>query len=627
MERQSYITRRFTQILKETISEKADELMGRLKFNPPGTSFDYVQEEKGMCNECGKPYTMMEGEKGDVCECGDPYSIEVKERLVGGQRRLDKNKNNRIDSEDFRMLRKSKKKEMREYTMGDDKLEVVKPYGDMSTDSPKIKPGEKNQVKNVGFDYQKKVAKQFDDYELQEGTIYELEVSENFLKRIFGKNKEEEASMETPKSGKNQVGFDYDPTDWDPNTMMSRSDMDRENEAFRKRKENPQPVKNQPRKKSSSMSPEAEKMDKEYGGLASVMGVDPREAQRLSDMWRGETNETETDESREFAYAAMMAKKKGKKTFDLDGETFDVKESYITEKWKGDVDVKQTGEYSDMSIEELNAAIKKQKAKNDKSKEDGKKVSHADRTKMSQLYFAKRSKQGWKGKGKAKVDETYYRIKIDGEMATFSENEMIDIIEGIVKEEKSSNIKRGTEPNGYAEYEKAHKTDGKNEDKYFKDLAKKMNNYIKDGSKQKKFDTNPKQFPKGNGELGEMDKKAYKIDQEGTDYNYEVAGLNIPDYDESKPKKETIEKQIKGSSTNGNDQSYANAVNTGVNDKFAEYFENDQLAKWKDESYGRVPSPVYADNPNSKGKGKGKTKLKEEFSRMQELMGYTKKTQ
>ena len=485
MERQSYITRRFTEILKETISEKADELMGKLKFNPPGTSFDYVQEE------------------------GDPYSTEVKEKLVGGQKRLDKNKNNRIDSEDFAMLRKSKKKEMREYTMGDDAIEDVKPYDDItSTDSHKIRPGKKNQVKNVGFDYQKKVAKQFDDYELQE---------------------------------------------------------------------------------------------------------------------QGETNETETDESREFAYAARMAKKKGDKTFKLGDETFDVKESYITEKWKGDVDVKQTGEYSDMSIEELNAAIKKQKAKNDKTMESGKKVSHADKTKMSQLYFAKRAKQGWKGKGKAKVDETYYRIKVNGEMATFSENEMIDIIEGIVKEEKSSNIKRGKEPNGYAEYERAHKEDGKEADKYLKDLAKKMNNYIKDGSKQKKFDTNPKQFPKGNGELGEMDKKAYEIDQEGIDYNYEVGGLNIPDYDQIKPKKETIEKQIKGSSTNGNDQSYANAVNTGVNDKFAEYFEKDQLAKWKDESYGRVPSPVYDESPKSVGKNKGK--LKEEFNRMQQLMGYSQKTQ
>ena len=179
MERKSYITRRFNQILKETINEKAEELMGVLKLNPPGGPADYVQEEKGTCNECGKPYAMMEGEKGDVCECGDPYSIEVKERLVGGQRRLDKNKNNRIDSEDFRMLRKSKKKEMREYTMGDDKLEVVKPYGDMSTDSPKIKPGEKNQVKNVGFDYQKKVAKEFDDYELQELTWHDKELRLN----------------------------------------------------------------------------------------------------------------------------------------------------------------------------------------------------------------------------------------------------------------------------------------------------------------------------------------------------------------------------------------------------------------------------------------------------------------
>ena len=554
MERKSYITRRFNQILSETINEKANELMDKLKFNPPGTSFDYVQEGKEMCNECGKPYTIMaEVVEGETCECGDPYSIEVKERLIGGQRKLDKNKNNKIDAEDFKLLRKHKK-EMREYTMGDDKLEVVKPYGDMSTDSPNIKPGKKNQVKNVGFDYQKKVAKKFDDYELQEETIYELEVSENFLKRMFGKKKEEETPMETPKSEKNQVGFRYDPSDFDPHTMMHRSDMEAIDNEFRKRKESPQPAENQPREKRSTMSPEAEKMDKDWGALGSVMGVDPREAQRLSDMMGGETNETETDESREFAYAAMMAKKKGKKTFELDGETFDVKN------------------------------------------------------------------------GKSKVEETYYRIKVDGEMATFSENEMIDIIESIVKEEKD-NIKKTKQPAGYAEYERVHRADGEEGEKYFKDLAKKMTDYIKDGSKQKKFDTNPTQFPKGNGELGEMDKKAYEIDQEGTDFNYEVAGLNIPDYDGKGPKKETIEKQIKGSSTNGNDQSYANAVNTGVNDKFAEYFENDQLAKWKDESYGRVPSPVYDETPSKSVNKAKKTKLKEEFSRMQQLMGYNQKTQ
>jgi hypothetical protein len=50
-----------------------------------------------------------------------------------------------------------------------------------------------------------------------------------------------------------------------------------------------------------------------------------------------EVGEGETDESKEFAYAAMMAKKKGKKTFELDGETFDVKESYMRKKSKSKV--------------------------------------------------------------------------------------------------------------------------------------------------------------------------------------------------------------------------------------------------------------------------------------------------
>ena len=68
-----------------------------------------------------------------------------------------------------------------------------------------------------------------------------------------------------------------------------------------------------------------------------------------------------------------------------------------------------------------------------------------------------------------------------------------------------------------------------------------------------------------------------------------------------------IEKQIKGSSSNGNSQKYGNAEETEVNDKFAKYFEDDQLAKWKDESYKRVPSPVYNETllKNKKG-GKNK---------------------
>ena len=230
------------------------------------------------------------------------------------------------------------------------------------------------------------------------------------------------------------------------------------------------------------------------------------------------------------------------------------------------------------------------------------------------------------GMGK-NIKETVYRLVDGNNSELFTENEIIDIIENIVKEEKKKedNITKGASHRGYSEYEKAHKGSGKENKQYLDSVAKKLTEYLKDGSKGK-YDTNPKHFPKGNGQLAKMDKMAYEIDEEGTDFNMEIAGQNIPDYDGKPPKKEFIEKQIKGSSTNGNNQDWANADNTGVNDKFAKYFENDQLAKWKDESYGRVPSPVY-DEITEKGKTKGKNKLKEEFDRMKGLIGYDRKTQ
>jgi hypothetical protein len=333
----------------------------------------------------------------------------------------------------------------------------------------------------------------------------------------------------------------------------------------------------------------------------------------------------------------------------------------LEEKWKGDVKVKKTGEHAGKTISELDSRIKALKDLSQSYQEKGERVPKKLKEKISELYFAKRSKKGWPGKGKVDIDsemeegnaftgklaqtprgekfkmgnkeytdnsnleETLYRLVDGKESALFTENEIIDIIENIVNEEKD-NIKKGVTPKGLGKYEKIHKDSGKENENYLKSVAKKMIDYIKDGSKGK-YETNPKSFPKSNGQLAKMDKKAYEIDQEGIDYNMDVSGLNIPDYDGKPPKKETIEKQIKGSSTNGNDQSYGNAVNTGVNDKFAEYFEKDQLSKWKDESYGRVPSPVYEKKPlESKKPLKGKP-IKEEFERISQLMNYSKKTQ
>ena len=331
----------------------------------------------------------------------------------------------------------------------------------------------------------------------------------------------------------------------------------------------------------------------------------------------------------------------------------------LEEKWKGDVKVKKTGEHAGKSISDIDSRLKALKDLSQSYQDKGERVPKKLKEKMSELYFAKRSKKGWPGKGKVDVDEemeegnlfsgkrdeaikagkdnfnvdgktypvkeTLYRLVDGDESALFTENEIIDIIENIVKEEKD-NIKKGATPKGLGKYEKIHKESGKENKDHLDKTAQKMISYLKSGSKGK-YETNPKHFPKGNGQLAKMDKKAYEIDEEGIDYNMEVSGLNIPDYDEIKPKKETIEKQIKGSSENGNNQDWANAENTGVNDKFAKYFENDQLAKWKDQSYKRVPSPVYDEVTENGKSGKKSKAVKEEFDRIKSLMGYNQKTQ
>lgn len=99
----------------------------------------------------------------------------------------------------------------------------------------------------------------------------------------------------------------------------------------------------------------------------------------------------------------------------------------VNEKWEGDVKVEKTGEHSNKSIDQINSEIKKLKQKSETYKEKGKKVPSGIKEKMSELYFAKRAKQGWKGKGKTKVKESI----------SLTENELINLIENIIMEEKS----------------------------------------------------------------------------------------------------------------------------------------------------------------------------------------------
>lgn len=214
-----------------------------------------------------------------------------------------------------------------------------------------------------------------------------------------------------------------------------------------------------------------------------------------------------------------------------------------------------------------------------------------------------------------KQNETFYRIYSGEESALFTENEVIDMIEQFVNEEKQK-FKKGQTPAGYAVYEKAVKQSKKENDDYINSVLKKLKEYTKPGSKTT-YDMNPEGFPKGNGEFTEMDKKAYSTSEEGTDYNYDYAGFNRPDFDAPLPDMKKFKKQIEGSAENGNEQGWGNSVKTDVNKKFSKMFDEDPLGKAKDQAYQRAEQPVVI----SKGK------LKEDFDRIKELMKYNDKTQ
>ena len=549
MNKEQYIKSRFRSILSETLQEKVRKIEKDLDqeapFHGAPGPFDYVQEGKETCNECGG---MMK--EGECKECGWKGDKEVME---SGLKKLEK-----ISSKEIEDL-----------------------LGDIDSDLKKStnKRKKHNDTEEVEFELE------LDEEECKECGPSSYEMKE----KLYGKQN---------KLDKNKNGR-LDKEDF----KMLRKQQDEE----------------------TLYEVEFEK----------------------------EMEEGETEESREFAYAAMMAKNKGKDTFELDGETFDVKESYLNEKWEGDVDVKQTGEYSDMSIEELNAAIKKQKDKNDKVKEAGKKVSHADKTKMSQLYFAKRAKQGWKGKGKAKVTESIL----------YTESDLIDLIERLVVEEKK-NFKK-SEPKGYKEYERAHKADKKENEDYLKSVAKKMSDYLKpvsdEGSKYEMKET--KKFPTENGGLKKGIRKKYTPSDAVDDYNdaFSYPGQTNLRFDEIKPNKKNIEKYLKGDSTTGNAQvdkdgnALGNVVPSEVGEKFFKNFEENLYGQEQAEaSYKRQSQPVdVAGDDTEEGSlndkrpkgGKGKSaqsvlnklsesvepkkveKLNEEYNRMQQLMGYNRKTQ
>jgi hypothetical protein len=313
--------------------------------------------------------------------------------------------------------------------------------------------------------------------------------------------------------------------------------------------------------------------------------------------------EQETEEGNAFTGALSQARKSGKKDFEVDGKKFETKESNNSfKRYCG-------GEVTKSCI--------------DKASKSG----------SSSLV-----KKASLAKTKKKIKESYQ----------LTESEMVSMIEKIVLEQKNKEVKdpaeknnikgMGGSPRGLEVYKKAHNGSGKENDDYIKDVTKKMKDYLKDGSKGE-YSVNPKIFPKGNGELEKMSKKAYEVSKDGEEFidDYLRPGMETLDYDEMHPNEEWMDNNIEGSSKTGNNPEWANTGESDVNKKINKTRKKGAYNKAKRAAYNKAPQPVISDKPGQES-GKGlniktestdkKTKqINEEFDRIKSLMGYNQKTQ
>lgn len=260
-------------------------------------------------------------------------------------------------------------------------------------------------------------------------------------------------------------------------------------------------------------------------------------------------------------------------------------------------------------------------------------------------------------KKKGKVDESYYSVVLDNRKFLFTENEMIDIIENIINEEKkkTSGLKKGRVSASNVLKSSLNKS-GKEENDYIESVTKKMKEYLKGASKGN-YETNPSNFPEGNYDLDKRKGKIKKytpseaVDEYIEAYSY-PGNTNLV-YDEIKPDDEKIEKYLKGHKTTGNAEidedgkPYGNVVPSKTGEKFYNNYKNNYYGQEQmNASYKRYPQDTIevAGDVTKKGKIKkgGKTaqsildkvsesvenrKVISEIDKMKSLIGYNQKTQ
>ena len=536
-------------------------------------------------------------------EAAEEKATEVSEKLHGGQKNLDKNKNNKIDAEDFKLLRK-KKETKEQFEDDDDSME-----DELDIDFDEFDPRDKS----------------WEEIKAHTGSPDYSEIDEQ--------------EMEDPKDGELDEFFYYDEED-DSVPGDYEGDEDEEEEAEELSAQEPTYVgkglaDNKPGKVFGSFSDDHGWFDQddrahtgefdfdfdeeefedfpsmyEKHGKQTKWFAPGKEGQRYFDTYkekfgspfkvrtRRDMGEQETEEGNDFTEKLMQARKDGDKTMEVGGKTLPVKEA---KEMKRRILAKSKG---------------------------GKKLSIRESQFLKQVNLALSLNESKKGN------------------LMLTEDELISMIEKIVNEQEKENKVKGNikveKAKGTTETDKILRADKNENDDYLKLVTKKMKDYLKDGSKGE-YNANPEFFPKGNGQLAKMAKKAYEPTEDVEEYIEDFAyggGMENLDYDEIKPNEEWMEKTIEGSSKTGNSQDYANAEKTEFGKKLNAKRKRNAFSQEKKQSYQKSNQPTTKGEVSKVEKKSDKMFAKlestddkkeklvnEQIDKMKKFIDYDRKTQ
>jgi len=375
----------------------------------------------------------------------------------------------------------------------------------------------------------------------------------------------------------------------------------------------------------------------------------------VEESWEDEMDE-EVEEGNAFSGALEKARTQHKDSFEVDGKTYPVKEG--KEKWIQKTKMHKGELHKKLGIPEGDkipvAKLKSLKKELQGKAEGDKKLSASDSKLLKQVNLALNLKS-------IKESSTF----------TLSEDEMIDMIEKIVVEQKAkkeetkkvSGVVQKLKDNiskkyasGLAKTNKVLDKDKKENDDYISSVTKKITDYLK-GSKDT-FEMNPTNFPEAHGQGKKDDTKAYHASDAVDEYieAFSYPGMTNLVYDEIKPNDENIEMYIKGHRKTGNAEldedgnPLGNVAPSKVGERFFKNYEDNVYgAEQMDASYKRQPQPVDTagekTTPGSLKQKRGSSKsdkifnklgesenkegvkINEEMEKMKSLISYNKKTQ